>query len=305
MGSSSTASPSTISAETFAELLGRYPDVIAAVSESKGVKPGQKSLVELDAFRYKTAPSIFGRPDGRPMVQEDVLTLVSWKLRHGKFRPTLMKLVESNSPAVVKKTVEDAVKAYRSTADKKKGVEAALDAVKILSTLKGIGPATASLLAAVHFPKECIFFSDEAYAWLCGGASHSAPSKYNAKEYEEVARGMVKLLQRLPDEYGAQDVEQVAYVVMHDKKTQPAARDANMKDTKATATAKAPKKEAAPAKLPVPTQGIDTKRVKSPAGALFRDTIMAEETKKRKEPPAEELASSSNGSRRSSRLKRS
>lgn len=99
MGSSSIPSPADISAEAFAGFLGRYPDVIAAVSEAKGgasiatdfcymifantvvaAKPGQKSLAELDEFRYSTAPAMFGAAGGRAMVQDDVLTLVAWKL---------------------------------------------------------------------------------------------------------------------------------------------------------------------------------------------------------------------------------
>ncbi|CAK7215515.1 hypothetical protein SCUCBS95973_002501 [Sporothrix curviconia] len=226
---SSTPSPASITPGAFGALLARYPSVIAAVSQAKGAKPGQETLVQLDTFRYTEAPATFSRTAGRAMTKPDVVKLVEWKLRHGKFRPTLMKLVESNSPEAVEELAKEAVSKYRSKVAETKGgvrlaghVEAALAAIKVLSAMKGIGPATASLLAAVHFPKECIFFGDEAYAWLAGGPSHAAPSKYNIKEYEGVARGMVQLLQRLPGEYGAQDVEQVAYVLMYDKK-QPAA----------------------------------------------------------------------------------
>ncbi|CAK7228248.1 hypothetical protein SBRCBS47491_006841 [Sporothrix bragantina] len=288
---SSTTSPANITAEAFGKLLARYPSVIAAVSEAKGAKPGQKTLAELDTFRYTKAPATYSSTDGGAMTKSDVVKLVEWKLRHGKFRPTLMKLVESNSESAVEATVEEAVAKYRSTVAEIKGgvklsghVEAALAAVKVLSTMRGIGPATASLLAAVHFPKECIFFSDEAYAWLAGGSSHSPPSKYNIKEYEDVARGMVQLLRRLPDEYGAQDVEQVAYVLMYDK-TAPLAGKSK-EAAKEPAPAKALKKETAPpAKLTAAKQ--------------------SQESKKRKVPPTEAAVSSSDSVRRSSRHKSS
>lgn len=219
-----------------------------------------------------------------------------------------MKLVESNSPAVVKKTVEDAGKAYRDAVGRKGQTgpkklaghpEAALSAVKILCNLKGIGPATASLLVAVHFPNEAIFFSDEVYAWLCGGASHSPPSKYNAKEYEDVARDMVKLLNRLPEQYGAQDVEQVAYVVMYDKKNGSTAVkvETTTKTTKAADTMEAAPVEARAEDVLEPLQGIDTKRRKQPSQSLY--------TRKRKQPPTDAAPAASGTARRSSRLQRS
>ncbi|KIH91890.1 hypothetical protein SPBR_01853 [Sporothrix brasiliensis 5110] len=227
--SMSIPSPAAISVEAFAEYLGRYPDVIATVSAAKGAKPGQKSLLELDEYRYVTAPATFGHhPGGRHKIatRDDVLTLVEWKLRHGKFRPTLMKLVESNPTATLQETIREAGKKFFAATctvpvrDVRLPARdgAALRSVKMLCELKGIGPATASLLLAVHYPKEVIFFSDEVYAWLCGGASHNPPSKYNAKEYESVVDGMLALVRRLPEEFGPLDVEKVAYVVMYDKK---------------------------------------------------------------------------------------
>ncbi|CAK7269510.1 hypothetical protein SEPCBS57363_003636 [Sporothrix epigloea] len=293
MGSSQ-LSPVGISAETFGALLARYPNVIATVSEAKGAKPGQKTFAELDSFRYSEAPSIFGRAGGRAMTKADVQKLVEWKLRHGKFRPTLMKLVSSNDDQSTKTLIETAVTTYRTIVVEKlaesKGshkltghVEAALAAVKDVSALKGVGPATASLLMAVHFPKTCIFFSDEAYAWLAGGSGHSAPSKYNLKEYGDVAQGMVRLLRRLPDEYGAQDVEQVAYVLMYDEKTKLAA--GGQMATEATASAKASGM--------VTTPPLKSLAVKTSQGS-----------RKRKEPPTNvALVSTSNGPRRSGRLK--
>ncbi|CAK7273803.1 hypothetical protein SEPCBS119000_005844 [Sporothrix epigloea] len=296
---SSSLTPASISAEAFGALLARYPGVIAAVSEAKGARPGQKSLAELDAFRYSEAPSLFGRSGGRAMTKPDVLSLVDWKLRHGKFRPTLMKLVSSNDALLTQTVVEMAVSRYRSTISKNSEdaadvgdsrklaghVEAALAAVKEVSALKGVGPATASLLVAVHFPETCIFFSDEAYAWLAGGPRQSAPSKYNLKEYADVARGMIQLLQQLPNEYGAQDVEQVAYVLMHDEKARSTGEENLAGKPTTNPSIKGTTKTTTPAK---PT-----------AAKSFP------ESRKRKDPPTDAVAPlpSLDGPRRSSRHK--
>src|SRR4051812_6134697 len=86
-----------------------------------------------------------------------------------------MKLVSSNDASTVASTVQQAVTAYSS----KSNVSGAID---ILAKLRGIGPATASLLLAVHDSEKVPFFSDEMFYWLCCEGK-AAPIKYNAKEY--------------------------------------------------------------------------------------------------------------------------
>jgi hypothetical protein len=120
-----------------------------------------------------------------------------------------MKLVSSNDPVVVKDTIQKAVKHYRDTSD----IAGALD---ILTQLKGIGPATASLLLAVHDAANILFFSDEAFYWLCSNGS-KAPIKYNQKEYAELNARAKALAKRLGVK--AVDIERVAFVMMK----QPAA----------------------------------------------------------------------------------
>jgi hypothetical protein len=115
-----------------------------------------------------------------------------------------MKLVSGNEPSVVKDIIRTAVQAYKKN---KSNPQAALD---ILVKLKGIGPATASLLLTVHDPEWVIFFSDEAFYWLCGGGE-KVPLKYNAKEYVMLREAAGKVQKRL--DVSATDVEKVAYVL--------------------------------------------------------------------------------------------
>lgn len=230
-----------------------------------------------------------------------------------------MKLVESNPHQLVQDTISNAMRKYleghckipmRAGIRYPNRVFCATRSVKMLCDLRGIGPATASLLVAAHRPMETIFFSDEAYAWLAGGSSYNPPSKYNQKEYEELAEANWKLLQRLPEKYGAQQIEQVAYVIMYDEKNGAATgkatkvakpKDTKTKDEKAKGTKTEVTEDAAPLKRkaeetpPYPIQGIDTKRRKQPL-------VKATPKKAGKATPTEAPASGS--VRRSSRLQK-
>ncbi len=115
-----------------------------------------------------------------------------------------MKLVSSNDTGAVAETVQKAIKLYRDTSD-------VAGALGILTQLKGIGPATASLLLAVHDAENVVFFADEAFYWLCSGGS-KAPLKYNLKEYTIVYERAQALAKRLGVK--AVDVERVAFVLM-------------------------------------------------------------------------------------------
>ncbi|KAK2005700.1 hypothetical protein LZ32DRAFT_545492 [Colletotrichum eremochloae] len=201
-----------MSCEEFQQLLANYNPLIDSISASKDVKAGQQTLQELDHFRFVEAPVLFSQDEPkRAMNLEDVKCLVDWKLRHGKFRPSLMKLVSSNDSSAVQETVKKAINDYRDMAD----LPAALN---ILTEMKGIGPATASLILAVHYPQKVIFFSDEAYYWLCN-KGQKASLKYSMKEYESLNYQAGKLLKRLG--VGAMEVEKVAYVVLKQEDSIP------------------------------------------------------------------------------------
>ncbi|KAM0335341.1 hypothetical protein ACHAQA_000386 [Verticillium albo-atrum] len=197
--------PSKIDKAHFDELLASYGPLIESISASKA-KPGQKTLKELDQFRYVEAIQLFSQDDApeRPMNHDDVKVLVDWKLRHGKFRPTLMKLVTSNESSSVSQTIEDGISAYQKNSD-------VAQALNVLAKLKGIGPATASLLLAVHHPEKVPFFSDEAYYWLCNKGKKES-LKYTMKEYDALISEARALMKRLG--VTALDVEKVSYVVM-------------------------------------------------------------------------------------------
>lgn len=115
-----------------------------------------------------------------------------------------MKLVSSNDADTAEDIVKQAIDAYKEDPD----IDAALN---VLTKLKGIGPATASLLLAVHDATRAIFFADEVFWWLCCDGKQS-PIKYNAKEYRSLCSAVNDLHERL--DVAASDVERVAYVLM-------------------------------------------------------------------------------------------
>ncbi|KAH6687905.1 hypothetical protein F5X68DRAFT_275601 [Plectosphaerella plurivora] len=235
---SDAVSPLKITHNEFDEVLARYGPLIDSISSSKA-KPGQKTLEELDRFRYDEGPWLFSQEDPqRPMNHDDVKTLVDWKLRHGKFRPTLMKLVTSNESDFVETTIVEALKVYKKDTDISK-------TLAVLTKLKGIGPATASLLLAVHYPNDVPFFSDEAYYWLCNGG-RAETLKYTMKEYETLISASKKLMKKL--DVTALQVEQVAYVLLKEGGKEPAKAPSTAKKTKPAAAPSQARKVSPPAK---------------------------------------------------------
>lgn len=138
-----------------------------------------------------------------------------------------MKLVSSNDEATVKDIIQHAMKQYWAERD-------VSEALKIITKLRGIGPATASLLLSVHDPEHVIFFSDEAFYWLCCDGK-KAPIKYNMKEYTELSTAADSITRRL--QVKATDVEKVAYVLIRQgglNTTSTDGKDASLSETKPT-----------------------------------------------------------------------
>jgi len=114
--------------------------------------------------------------------------------------------------------------------------------------LMGIGPATASLLLAVHDPSNVVFFSDELYRWLLHDGKKVSP-KYTAKEFEELfskAKSFMSRIKCTPVE-----LEKAAFVII--KENDPV---------------KEPKPEKVPSGLPRgrPKKPDSEKKLKPPSG---------------------------------------
>ncbi|KAH7391239.1 hypothetical protein BKA64DRAFT_710149 [Cadophora sp. MPI-SDFR-AT-0126] len=200
---------STISLDEFKEALGRYPEAVK--THAKTPKDASITLEELDKFRYQTAPMSFSKVTGRTMELSDLEKLVQWKIHHGAFRPTLPKLVASNTNESVADATKDAFAAYaRDNKD-------IATVISKLSALRGIGPATASLLLAIHDPQNIVFFSDELFSYLTAEGKKVDP-KYTTKEFETMFAAAQTVMSRL--KCTPIELEKVAYVLINEKTPQ-------------------------------------------------------------------------------------
>lgn len=126
-----------------------------------------------------------------------------------------MKLVASNAEDTIRKTTARAFGITSKISDKRPESISSkiMEAITVLTELKGIGPASASLLLSVRNPDSVPFFSDEAYRWLTytTGNPWSAGIKYNAREFRAMLSASLELCQRLSVD--AVDVERVGWVL--------------------------------------------------------------------------------------------
>lgn len=137
--------------------------------------------------------------------------------KHGTFRPKLLALVQSNPTEFVLETTTQAFELITSP----DGDGSPSPALKVLTQLKGIGPATASLLLSVLRMSEVPFFSDELFRWSCWDDAGDAKGggwergiKYNTKEYGVLVEKVGFLRKRLGvGNVVAVDVEKVAWVL--------------------------------------------------------------------------------------------
>ena len=128
----------------------------------------------------------------------------------------MIQLVASNADDEVKKITRDAF-AVHATGDADRYVEP----MTILCSLKGIGPASASLLLSVYDPVRVPFFSDEAYRWLmyAKGTGHGWDRvvRYNHPTYHIYYEKVREIRERLKDDDAdgpwARDVERVGFVL--------------------------------------------------------------------------------------------
>ena len=114
------------------ESLDLYPSILRAYADTKR---SPDKLKQLDSwFTNELVVKISSRKPSAYCKWEELNQLMEWKLSRGKFRPRLMQLVESNKKDAVETISKSA---FRLLPDVKA-------AVKELTVLKGVGPATAS-----------------------------------------------------------------------------------------------------------------------------------------------------------------
>jgi len=149
----------------------------------------------------------------------------------------------------VKTTTTDAFSLYsKSPTD-------VLPVLKKIAELKGVGPATASLILAVRDPENIIFFSDEAFAWLVldDDMSKKAKMKYDLNEYKALYEKSRDLMAKL--KVSPIDIEKVAYVISKEAKVESAVKAPTRPTGNPRGRPKIPENEKVTKNSPVPGRG--------------------------------------------------
>ncbi|KAA0156919.1 hypothetical protein FNF31_05842 [Cafeteria roenbergensis] len=159
--------------------LDQYGSALRAVRDAS--KTGKKADLEaLDEAVRESLPAAIAARHPPHATQPELSTLVRWKLMRGKFRPRLQGFADAADHAeVVEATTAAFEAASRVTrallTDPKRrpaAKAAVVAALEALTSLKGVGPATASAFLAAFSP-EFPFMADEALV-LVGERKYTA-----------------------------------------------------------------------------------------------------------------------------------
>lgn len=122
--------------------LNRYVDVIAMQHVN--------GLPELDAWYRNELPALIAARTPPYITRNELERVTKWKMKRGVWRERNRLLVQSNAPTLVKKI---SMQAFTAIPDPRQPVD-------LLSTLAGVGPATASGVLACRAPAVYPFFDE-------------------------------------------------------------------------------------------------------------------------------------------------
>jgi hypothetical protein len=225
--------------------------------------------------------------DWIPSLAQDTDTSPCHHRTHGTNRPFLPAQIRKNEPSFVKSATSSAFAAPSPPASTTSTFPSfPTEALKHLTTLTGVGPATATLLLSVHDPVDMPFFQDELYHWLCGSETKL---KYNMKEYKELFEKVGELRQRLSNAVTADEMEKVGFVVGHLDLLEEEERkglERQLEKSKDTVAGTEKKNESLKAKAPMANAAGKGKR-QAPEDEEEKHATEAKAKRKRKSAAAE------------------
>jgi len=139
--------------EQFAYVLSKYREVFSlhAQETRSAKKNGPAELIKLDNWYQETLPQLIKTRKDKQLLYDEIVQITKWKLLRGKFRPSILDLVRTNTETAIKNVTKKAFK-------KMPNIHAAITA---LTQLKGIAPATASAILVAHSPDLCPYMAEE------------------------------------------------------------------------------------------------------------------------------------------------
>ncbi len=223
-------SPAAITIEQIKACVTLYSGVVEAHYNQKIKDPKKASeAIKRDAWRYHELPKLLrdqytANKEEIPLNLAQLEKLVQWKITHGHNRPFLPAMIRKNDAETIKSVTAKAAKSLSIAAqplDPKETDSTSFwpevrDAVETLGQLKGVGPATASLVASVYAPAEVPFFADETFVWLLKVGDEQPKLKYDKKEYLTLFNAVQDVRKRLGRvDASCEQLENAAFVLMH------------------------------------------------------------------------------------------
>jgi hypothetical protein len=121
-------------------------------------RQGIDKLPERDRWYRQVLPRQIAARDPAHITLDELVQVTEWKMTRGVWRGRNLVLVKGNDPKAV---VETSAGALALAPDPKRPIT-------VLARLAGVGPATASAVAAAAFPETYPFFDEIAAAQLPG-----------------------------------------------------------------------------------------------------------------------------------------
>ena len=176
-------------------VLQQYDDAVERVARHKKTS----ELINLDAWLWKEYPLLVKSRTPFHCQKDELRRVMKWKLLRGKNRPALLNLINQNS--------EDSVKEISSSAFciiLKKPSDWK-DAMVKLTSLRGVGPATASAILA-PLCSSLPFMADEVLE-----AVTASKRQYNFSAYESMHVKMDQLSERLHNQLTLEQIGKVLW----------------------------------------------------------------------------------------------
>ena len=148
--------------------LERYPETVR--------RQGVDRLEALDEWVRGELPRLIAGRERPHVTLDELVEVTKWKMSRGVWRGRNLALVRSNDP----------VEVVRISTDALAGVPDPRAPIRILARLDGVGPATASAVAAAAAPEVYPFFDEIAAAQIAGLGKVAYTGAYYARYAEEI-----------------------------------------------------------------------------------------------------------------------